>query len=186
MARSSGYRYKQENAEEVKALRKLLHACTTDQWQRASGIMQDICAALGKPNGPSGSVVLPRSCKICYHYGHTAQHCPIGENPYEKARREHLQALHEKHANPTPEFYDEVLLVWCWDQGRLRKLEWGETLRSGGNCEPNGKWEYPGIKAAQQFHRVEREQCCPCEGEDEREFYLEMAGLAPRRKKMRS
>lgn len=161
MARSSGYRYKAENAAEVKALRAQLHACTTDQWQKATYIMQDICAALGKPNGPSGMIVLPRSCKLCYHYGHTAQHCPIGENPYEKARREHYKWLREQHANPTPEFYDQLMLVWCWDEGRMRKLKWGETLRSGGDREPDGKWDYPGILPAQEFHVTVREHTSP-------------------------
>ena len=174
MARSSGYRSKKSNRKVVNELRAELAKCRGWQWQKAAGIMQDILDALGRSAGPSGSVVNPRCSKICDHFGHTAQHCPVGEMPEEKERREHYERLAWHEANPTPEYLDSLMQPWCWDKGELRRLQWGETTRSGGPFEPQGVWEYPGVLPAQEYHRTRKDWCEPCEcmsKDEQRGFY---------------
>ena len=75
MGRSSGYRAKKGNKEQISKLRARLAECKCSQWQRATIIMREIVELTGKSVGPSGCSVEPRACKYCGRYGHTRQHC---------------------------------------------------------------------------------------------------------------
>ena len=78
MARSAGYRANKENEAKIAKLRSKLGKCRSDQWQRATHIMQDIANLTSKHDsrcGPSGGKVEPRACKYCSYFGHTKQHC---------------------------------------------------------------------------------------------------------------
>ena len=75
MARSSGARPKKAVRKEVKALKARLGTITSDRWQAAQAIFDQICA-LCDVSGPSGALMVPRSCRHCGYYGHTRQFCP--------------------------------------------------------------------------------------------------------------
>lgn len=90
MGRSSGYRARQHNAEEVAELRSILGELRSHQWQKASVVMSRIVALTGGSTGPSGGGVEPRACKYCSYYGHTRQHC------VKRKRDEEANLLREK------------------------------------------------------------------------------------------
>ena len=85
MGRSHGYRPTKAVRDEVMALRAELATVKSDKWVRASCIMQNITALLGKFGGPSGGQIEPRSCKYCRYFGHTKQHCQLRKRNYEAA-----------------------------------------------------------------------------------------------------
>jgi hypothetical protein len=85
MARSSGYRANGENADRVAELRAKLSECRSDQWQRATRIMQQIAALTSTGSGPSGGRVEPRACRYCKFFGHTTQHCKQKARDYKAA-----------------------------------------------------------------------------------------------------
>lgn len=78
MGRSSGARPKKAVRTQVNELKRRLGECRNDQWQRAQCIFDEICA-LCEVKGPSNGKMVPRSCRICGYYGHTAQYCPVDE-----------------------------------------------------------------------------------------------------------
>ena len=89
MGRSSGYRARKENAEEIAGLRARLGACKGHEWQKAGLIMQEIVGILGHNSGPSSGRIEPRSCSSCGYFGHTRQHCPRAvEKEVAKAKSE--------------------------------------------------------------------------------------------------
>ena len=113
MARSSGYRANKENEERVAELRAKLAECRSDQWQRATYIMQEIaelCSSHTTGNGPSGGRVEPRACKYCKYFGHTSQHCEQKKKDEEAAmelmiaedRRFREKQELERHLNRPP------------------------------------------------------------------------------------
>lgn len=76
MARSSGARPKKAVREQVAALKARLGTITSDRWQAAQAIMDEIVAVCGV-HGPSGATMVPRACRVCHYYGHTRQFCPV-------------------------------------------------------------------------------------------------------------
>ena len=171
MARSSGYRAKKANREEVAKLRAELAKCTSTQWIRAQSIMQDIIIAIGKKGGPSGMQVLPRCCKLCDHYGHTAEKCTRCPNGLPYAEEKRIVAARERaewFARDPAGYYDHCMVPYRLVDGEPVKLEFGETVLSGGSIHPDGVWEFgwPGesTEPAAEFHRrrIQSEECAPC------------------------
>ena len=144
MGRSSGYRARKGNEEEVAELRALLAECRSDQWQRASAIMSHIVTLTGSRTGPSGGSVEPRACKYCSYYGHTRQHCQKrqrdeeAEMEREKLRFEQEREERRKEAIPKEmpwyqratqaDWFDELGVPWYRDKflGPMPTQEGGE------------------------------------------------------------
>lgn len=171
MARSSGYRAKKANKQEVAKLRAELAKCTSSEWVRAQGIMQEIIRALGKKGGPSGWQVLPRCCKLCDYYGHTAEKCWRCPNKLTYAEELRLVAARERAEwlDRDPAGYlDHCMVPYKLVDGKPVKLKFGETVLSGGTIHPDGDWEFgwPGESTEPQaeFHRrrIQCEECVPC------------------------
>lgn len=107
MARSSGARPKVAVRDQVAALKRKLGTITSDRWQVAQAIMDQICV-LCEVRGPSGGLMVPRSCKICKFYGHTSQFCPQDlDRVALQCRREAAEYRPVTEENSTPE-------QWAW------------------------------------------------------------------------
>jgi hypothetical protein len=131
MARSSGYRAKRCNEEEVAELRARLAECSSSQWQKATLIMQEIAKVTGKSIGPSGGKVEPRACKYCHYFGHTRQHCEKRKRDVEasmeaymlKCKREDERMLRAKEqcekeaAKPLPYYQRATQEAWFDEWG---------------------------------------------------------------------
>jgi len=120
MGRSNGYRPKAAVRDEVLALRAKLAELTDDQWQKASCIMDNITALLGKRCGPSNGKIEPRACRYCHHYGHTRQWCP-----------KRLAAITAREEREADELLaeDRALGVDEWRMSGYGDTEWGRWLR---------------------------------------------------------
>lgn len=79
MARSSGARPRKAQREQVLALRAKLGTITSDRWQAAQHVFDQIVELCGIPSA-RGKMV-PRSCRACGYYGHSRAQCP--ERPHE-------------------------------------------------------------------------------------------------------
>ena len=76
MGRSSGARPHAKNKERVETLRAKLGTIRSDEWQKAQAVFDEMCA-LCEVHGPSGGMMVPRSCRVCKFFGHTQQFCPV-------------------------------------------------------------------------------------------------------------
>jgi hypothetical protein len=92
MGRSSGARPKKAVAEEVKRLKEALGEVHSYDWQKAQCIFDEMCSLCGV-SGPSGGIMVPRSCRLCGYYGHTRQYCPRRDPEQEETDKEHASLL---------------------------------------------------------------------------------------------
>ena len=106
MARSSGARPRAAQREEVARLKAELGTVRRQDWVRAQGIFNEICA-LCNVSGPSGQLMTPRCCRTCGFYGHTTQHCPTD---LERARR--------------------LSDAWQWKPTTPEEIAWSEELKA--------------------------------------------------------
>ena len=56
------------------ALRARLALCRSDEWQKASVILNDIASVIGNKT-PQGGMLVPRACRYCHYFGHSSNHC---------------------------------------------------------------------------------------------------------------
>jgi len=141
MARSSGYRPKKKDIEEVSKLREELSKLKYHQWQKATHIMQKITVLTGDWAGPSGGLIEPRACRYCQYYGHTRQYCKQRERDEkleieneiakDKKWREDQQKKAEsapKIKNGQGDYFDSIGWAWVRDEyvGPLPACEEGE------------------------------------------------------------
>ena len=135
--------------EEYRELKRRLGECHKYEWQKAQGIYDRIVELTGS-TGPGGARQVPRACKACGYYGHTAQYCKV------QAAREALALKKEndyfkpvKQEECTPE-------QWAWVQTfRAISARHLEGYSKGMGCRVPG----PPVHCAED---VDWE--CQCEG----------------------
>ena len=123
MGRSSGYRARAENREEVEELRAKLATLQSYEWQKASIVMDQITTLLGYTGGPSHCSIQPRACRYCQYYGHTRQHCKRKKRDEE--REVERMIMQHKRERMNVEVKKEVKLPW-WQ--RATQEEWFDEL----------------------------------------------------------
>lgn len=168
MGRSAGYRPRVRERKEVERLRAKLYACRGWEWGKANDIMKQITRAMGK-HGPSGYTVLPRVCSTCDFFGHTAEHCKLGQRPEQIWLHEQWAQNEELRATDALAWYNKHMIP-CVRGDELRAAVYGETRGSGGEEEVAGDWDYAHdsqycvVNVACGCNEYPCPRCCPdCE-----------------------
>lgn len=120
MARSVGARPKKAVRAQYDALKARLCTLTTDRWQAAQVVFDEMCA-LCDAKGPSGGQMVPRACRFCHHYGHSRQHCPHWLAKRERMTQREID-VDEASGYLRPTSLDECQSPahWAWIQEVMR------------------------------------------------------------------
>jgi len=114
MKRSMGVRAKKADKEQLAVLRAKLATVPSHEWMRAQTIFDQMTALVGA-KGPTGSRMVPRSCRNCKYYGHSRHQCPHADPAIEKELRE-IKRFKMKIIKGPEDCDPEIPHHWKWVQ----------------------------------------------------------------------
>lgn len=153
MGRCSGYRARNENREEVDALRRKLSGLRQKDWGKASIIMAEIARVLGHDKGPMGGAIVPRACRYCGYFGHTRQWCSVRMRREATELDEWVQREKEALGGEVTGRVNPEWLAW---------MDWVDRRSKAARCAGWGCWTVTRESAAD----VPCEACEGCKGWD--------------------